>query len=74
MHFSISQANTSTNGYLSNTDWNTFNNKQATIGVSGTLLDLTGTTLSINEGTLTDGRLCTFITAKVWFVIPMLAQ
>jgi hypothetical protein len=25
---SISQANTSTNGYLSSTDWNTFNNKQ----------------------------------------------
>ncbi len=27
--FSISQATTSTNGYLSSTDWNTFNNKQA---------------------------------------------
>jgi hypothetical protein len=26
--FSISQATTSTNGYLSSTDWNTFNNKQ----------------------------------------------
>jgi hypothetical protein len=26
---SITQANTSTNGYLSSTDWNTFNNKQA---------------------------------------------
>jgi hypothetical protein len=26
---SISQASTSTNGYLSSTDWNTFNNKQA---------------------------------------------
>jgi hypothetical protein len=26
---SISQANTTTNGYLSSTDWNTFNNKQA---------------------------------------------
>jgi len=27
--FSISQASTSANGYLSSTDWNTFNNKQA---------------------------------------------
>ena len=27
--FSISQATTSTDGYLSSTDWNTFNNKQA---------------------------------------------
>ena len=26
--FSLSQSNTSTNGYLSSTDWNTFNNKQ----------------------------------------------
>jgi hypothetical protein len=29
---SISQATTSTNGYLSSTDWNTFNNKQAAFG------------------------------------------
>jgi hypothetical protein len=31
----ISQATTSTNGYLNSTDWNTFNNKQAAL-VSGT--------------------------------------
>jgi hypothetical protein len=30
--FSISQASTSTNGYLSSTDWNTFNGKQAALG------------------------------------------
>jgi hypothetical protein len=30
--FSISQATTSTNGYLSSTDWNTFNNKQNALG------------------------------------------
>ena len=29
--FSISQATTSTNGYLSSTDWNTFNNKQSAL-------------------------------------------
>lgn len=34
--FSISQANTSTNGYLSSTDWNTFNNKQGTITLTTT--------------------------------------
>ena len=34
------------------------NNTQYT--ASGTLLDLTGTTLSINEGTLTDERLCEY--------------
>lgn len=29
-NITITQANTTTNGYLSNTDWNTFNNKQST--------------------------------------------
>ena len=29
---SITQANTSTNGFLSSTDWNTFNNKQNSLG------------------------------------------
>jgi hypothetical protein len=44
----ITQANTSTNGYLSSTDWNTFNNKFATPA---------GTTLQYVDGT---GALQTF--------------
>jgi hypothetical protein len=49
--FSIVQANGSTNGYLSSTDWNTFNNKQGaltltTVGTSGAAT-LVGTTLNI---------------------------
>ena len=32
----ITQATTSTSGYLSSTDWNTFNNKQATISLTTT--------------------------------------
>jgi hypothetical protein len=32
----ISQANTTTSGYLTNTDWNTFNNKQPAIAVGTT--------------------------------------
>lgn len=43
--FSISQANTSTNGYLSSTDWNTFNNKVSTSTLAG-YLPLTGGTLT----------------------------
>jgi hypothetical protein len=48
---SISQATTSTNGYLSSTDWNTFNNKQGTItlttiGTSGAAT-FVGNTLNI---------------------------
>jgi len=46
--FVITQANTSTNGYLSSTDWNTFNNKFATPS---------GTTLQYVDGT---GALQTF--------------
>jgi hypothetical protein len=46
--FVITQANTSTNGYLSSTDWNTFNNKFATPA---------GTTLQYVDGT---GALQTF--------------
>lgn len=47
---SISQATTSTNGYLSSTDWNTFNNKQSALtnpvtgtGTSGYVPKFTGT-------------------------------
>lgn len=46
--FVITQANTSTNGFLSSTDWNTFNNKFATPA---------GTTLQYVDGT---GALQTF--------------
>lgn len=52
---SISQATTSTNGYLSSTDWNTFNGKQAAL-VSGTnIKTVNGTTLlgSGDLGTIT---------------------
>ncbi len=41
---SISQANGSTNGYLSSTDWNTFNNKISSTSLSG------GTGISYNSG------------------------
>jgi len=40
---SISQANTSTNGYLSSTDWNTFNNKQSALTFSSPLVNTSGT-------------------------------
>lgn len=48
--FSISQANTTTNGYLSSTDWNTFNNKQPSlIGVG--FVKISGTTISYDNST-----------------------
>lgn len=33
-----------------------------TYTAGGTLLDLTGTTFSLNEGTLTNGKICTYVT------------
>jgi len=40
---SISQANTSTSGYISSTDWNTFNGKQAALSGTGFVKSTSGT-------------------------------
>jgi predicted RecA/RadA family phage recombinase len=55
--FLISQANTSTNGYLSSTDWNTFNGKQNALtnpvtgtGTTNYLPKFTGTSTIGNSG------------------------
>ena len=45
--FSISQANTSTDGYLSSFDWNTFNNKQIAL----TLGNLASSDITVTGGT-----------------------
>jgi hypothetical protein len=45
--FSISQANTSTDGYLSSFDWNTFNSKQIAL----TLGNLTSSDITVTGGT-----------------------
>jgi len=44
----INTADTSTTGALTSTDWNTFNNKQATI-TDGTNLTFTGATLNVDD-------------------------
>jgi len=49
---SMAAANTSTNGYLTSTDWNTFNNKQATL-VSGTNIKTINTNSILGSGDLT---------------------
>ena len=46
----VSQATTSTNGYLSSTDWNTFNNKQNALSF-GDLTETTSSILTITGGT-----------------------
>ena len=47
---SISQATTSTNGYLSSTDWNTFNGKQPQLNGTG-FVKASGTTISYDNNT-----------------------
>lgn len=48
-NFSISQSGTSTNGYLSSTDWNTFNNKAAAF-TKGNLTESGSSILTITNG------------------------
>lgn len=50
---SIPQSNTTTDGYLSFTDWTTFNNKQAAI--TGGASTITSTNLTINRALLSNG-------------------
>lgn len=47
---SISQAGGAANGYLSSTDWNTFNNKQAALNGTG-FVKISGTTISYDNST-----------------------
>lgn len=47
---SISQAGGASNGYLSSTDWNTFNNKQAALNGTG-FVKISGTTISYDNST-----------------------
>ena len=61
---SISQATTSTNGYLSSTDWNTFNGKENALTFSYPLSRV-GNTISIPIATAsTDG----YLTDTDWFI------
>jgi len=48
--FSISQAGSGSNGYLSSTDWNTFNGKQNQINGTG-FVKASGTTISFDNST-----------------------
>ena len=48
--FSIAQANGSTNGFLSSTDWTTFNAKQSALSGTG-FVKISGTTISYDNST-----------------------
>ena len=48
--------------YINGNDLACEADQDTTYSASGTLLDLTGTTFSVNEGTLTNGKLCTYVT------------
>jgi len=53
----ITQAGASSDGYLSSTDWNTFNGKQAAISVTAPLTFVAGVVGITQSGALTDGYL-----------------
>jgi hypothetical protein len=48
---SISQSGAASNGFLSSTDWNTFNNKLSTATAASTYVPYTGATGNVNLGT-----------------------
>ena len=59
---SISQANTSTNGYLSSTDWNTFNGKESALTFSSPLSRTTNTISIPAASSTTNG----YLTSADW--------
>jgi hypothetical protein len=75
---SISQATTSVSGYLTNTDWNTFNGKYSTGGAlgtpsSGTLTNCTFPTLNQNTtGTAANLTSATTLPSGMTLVAPLL--
>lgn len=70
---SISQATTSTDGYVSSTDWNTFNNKQAAL-VSGTNIKTVNSTSLLGSGNITTpiGIHAPLIPASGGFINPLM--
>jgi hypothetical protein len=70
---SITQATTSTNGYLSSTDWNTFNNKTSNTGTVTSVAMTVPTGLSISGTPITtSGTLAVTLTAG--YSIPTTAS
>ena len=68
---SITQASTSTNGYLSSTDWNTFNNKQpsgtyvTSVGATSPVVSSGGTTPTISMSAATSS-VSGYLTSTDW--------
>jgi hypothetical protein len=60
---SITQSDTSTNGYLSSTDWNTFNSKQAAL-VSGTNIKTVGGVTLLGAGDVSAPSFATVTTSS----------
>lgn len=54
----ISQSTTSTNGYLSSTDWNTFNGKQSALSFANSIQNTAGTVNLVGDSTSPGNNLC----------------
>lgn len=61
---SATTAGASQYSYWDGNSWEVRNDDDTTYTASGTLLDLTGTVFSVNEGTLTDTKFCTYEAAS----------
>ena len=53
----VKQSNTTTSGYLSNTDWNTFNNKLGTSNVDNATIEVNGGNLQVKDSGVTTAKI-----------------
>jgi len=61
----VKQANTTTSGYLSSTDWNTFNNKLGTSNVDNSTIEVSGGNLRVKDAGITDAKIVSVASTKV---------
>ncbi|NCN95708.1 MAG: hypothetical protein GW917_03205, partial [Bdellovibrionales bacterium] len=53
----VKQANTTTSGYLSSTDWNTFNNKLGTSNVDNSTIEVSGGNLQVKDSGISTAKI-----------------
>jgi hypothetical protein len=68
--FSMTQADGTTNGWLSSTHWNTFNNKVGGTGTTGTLARFSGSNTIASIANGTDGQVMTIVAGSPAWAAP----
>jgi hypothetical protein len=71
--FSLAQSSSTTDGYISSTDWNTFNNKQASLGGTTNRISIASNVVDISAAYAGQSSITTLgtITTGVWNGTPI---